>query len=121
VVLDPGVKVDDHDDLADPRFVALSSLRSATLQNNLEVQTAVIAGARAFIGTYGGFCYLAPLCGVPTLAFYDEHLFYLYHRYMADVVFAKLNVPPLTMLPTSTSVLQRRLALDLFAVPSPHA
>jgi hypothetical protein len=40
--------------------------------HNLAVQTQVIRGARAFVGTYGGFSYLAPLCGVNTLAFYSH-------------------------------------------------
>ena len=35
-----------------------------TPENNLAVQTEVIRGAEAFVGTYGGFSYLAPLCGV---------------------------------------------------------
>ena len=119
VLLGSGRKVDEHDDFADPRFSNLASLGAeVTLQNNLEIQTAVVAGARAFLGTYGGFCYLAPLCGVPSVAFYGDPLFYLYHRYMADVVFARLNVPPLVMLPTSVSPLQRRTVLDLFAAPT---
>jgi hypothetical protein len=32
----------------------------------------VIRGARGFVGTYGGFSYLAPLCGVDTVAFYSH-------------------------------------------------
>jgi len=40
-------------------------------QANLAVQTAVIGGARRFVGTYGGFSYLAPLLGVDALAFYS--------------------------------------------------
>jgi len=118
VLLNSGLKVDEHDDYGDPRFRDLASLGApVTLQNNLEMQTAVVAGARAFVGTYGGFCYLAPLCGIPAVAFYGDHLFYLYHRYMADVVFASLNVPALAMLPTHASPLQRRAVLDLFAAP----
>ncbi len=35
-----------------------------TPERNLAVQTAVIARARAFVGTYGGYSYLAPFCGV---------------------------------------------------------
>ena len=41
-------------------------------ETNLEVQSAVIAGAEAFVGTYGGFSYLAPLMGVNTVAFYSH-------------------------------------------------
>src|SRR5690606_12113029 len=40
-----------------------------TPETNLAVQTAAIARARAFVGTYGGYSYLAPLHGVPSIAF----------------------------------------------------
>ena len=43
-----------------------------TPRNNLAVQTKVISGARAFIGTYGGLSYLAPFYGVNSLAFYSN-------------------------------------------------
>ena len=43
-----------------------------TPDNNLLVQSAIVAGARRFVGTYGGFAYLAPLCGVPAVSYYSE-------------------------------------------------
>ena len=36
------------------------------------VQSAVVARARRFVGTYGGFAYLAPFCGVPAVSYYTE-------------------------------------------------
>ena len=39
---------------------------------NLHVQSAIVAGASTFVGTYGGFSYLAPFYGVPTVAYYDD-------------------------------------------------
>ena len=63
-----------------------------TPERNLDIQTAVIAGARAFVGTYGGYAYLAPLCGVPAMAFYSvREGFYTYHRELAERVFRKMN------------------------------
>src|SRR5262249_57575403 len=38
-------------------------------EGNLAVQTRIIAGARGLVATYGGFSYLGPLLGVPTLTF----------------------------------------------------
>jgi len=38
-------------------------------ENNLAIQTAVVASAQMFVGTYGGFSYLAPFLGVPSLSF----------------------------------------------------
>jgi hypothetical protein len=40
--------------------------------DNLRVQTAVVAHAQAFVGTYGGFSYLAPFLGVPSISFSTE-------------------------------------------------
>ncbi len=44
----------------------------ADVRDNLAAQSAVVAGARGFIGTYGGFSYLAPLYGVDSLSFFSE-------------------------------------------------
>jgi hypothetical protein len=41
-------------------------------EDNLAVQTAVVAHARAFVGTYGGFSYLAPFLRVPSISFSTE-------------------------------------------------
>lgn len=38
-------------------------------ENNLAIQTQVVGHAKAFIGTYGGYSYLAPFMGVPSLSF----------------------------------------------------
>ena len=76
-----------------------------TPATNLEIQTAVVAHARAFIGTYGGFAYLAPLCGVPATVFHSEDEFYEHHRQLADVTFSRLHLPPRTVLPTRATEL----------------
>ncbi len=118
VLLNPGFRVDDHHDYGDRRYYELTSLGvDVTPQNNLEIQTAVVKGAKAFVGTYGGFSYLGPLCGVPSIAFYGDHQFYLHHRYMADAVFASVGGPALAMLPVDASDIQRRAVLDLVNTP----
>ena len=73
MLLNTPFRVDDHADYAahgSPRVHTVDDLM--TPARNLDVQTAVIAGAKAFVGTYGGYSYLAPLCGVPSLAFYSR-------------------------------------------------
>jgi hypothetical protein len=63
-----------------------------TPENNLAVQTEVIRGARGFVGTYGGFSYLAPLCGTNTLAFYSHASGFRYdHLEVAKRVFSALR------------------------------
>jgi hypothetical protein len=46
-----------------------SRLEPAT---NLLVQSAVVSRARAFVGTYGGFSYLAPFYGVRSVALFSK-------------------------------------------------
>ena len=92
VLLNPGFTVDDHTDwLPDggERIVAIDD--HVTPATNLAVQSAVIAGARAFIGTYGGYAYLAPLYGVPALAFFSKPSFKQYHLYAAQRAFAQID------------------------------
>ena len=62
-----------------------------TPERNLAVQSAVIAGARAFVGTYGGYSYLAPLYKVPAIAFYSRPSFKLHHLHAAQRVFSQIG------------------------------
>lgn len=71
VLLNSGIKVDDHSDAgggAQGHVIELAP--HMTPSNNLDVQTLAISRAKAFIGTYGGFSYLAPFFGVPAYSFY---------------------------------------------------
>lgn len=73
-LLNTGIAVDDHTD-ADTghntaaRFVTIADRMTTT--NNLAIQTQVVAHARFFVGTYGGFSYLAPFLGVPSYSSYS--------------------------------------------------
>jgi hypothetical protein len=93
VLLNTGHRFDDHDDmpaLAKNRLHRVEHLM--TPSTNLEVQTRIIGGAQAFVGTYGGFCYLAPLCGVDTLAFYSHASGFRFdHLELAKRVFSSLR------------------------------
>ncbi len=112
VVLGSGVRLDDHHDAA----VGVASGRVHTIdhlltpETNLAVQTAVIGGARAFIGTYGGFSYLAPLCGVPTLALYSERNYYGYHLDFAQQVLGRVDGGSLTVMDTAMRHLAAHVA-----------
>jgi hypothetical protein len=76
VLLSTGIRLDDHRDLEPLDQPNVHDLeRHMRPVDNLEVQTRAIAGARAFVGTYGGFSYLAPYLGVGSLAFYSEENF----------------------------------------------
>jgi hypothetical protein len=72
ISLSTGVSLDDHAP-CEPDVAAMHEIRHLLVpQSNLAVQSAIVAGARRFVGTYGGFAYLAPLCGVPAVSYYSE-------------------------------------------------
>ncbi len=114
VVLNPGVRPDDHVDaevLRSPRIHTLDEVM--TPSRNLEIQSAVISHARALVGTYGGFSYLAPLCGVPGFAFYSVKNFHLHHLMLAELAFAAVEGGSFTTIDTSQAGLLRQLLPSL--------
>jgi hypothetical protein len=68
VLLDTGLVLED--DHADYTFATRGRVMSArawmTPRNNLGVQTQIVAGAKAFVGTCGSIAWLAPRLGVDT-------------------------------------------------------
>jgi len=103
VLLNPDLHIDDH---WDPQVAANRRIHTIdhlmTPRNNLEIQTKVISQARAFVGTYGGLSYLAPLYGVPSLAFYSHReKFNIQHLELAQRVFGKLQRGSYVALDTS--------------------
>jgi hypothetical protein len=104
-LLSTAVRLDEHSDY---RSTASSGLfvvdAHETPQRNLERQTELIAGSRGFIGTYGGFSYLAPFYGVPSLSFFSRRDgFESHHLDLAHRVFDRL-------LPGSFLAIDRRTA-----------
>ena len=71
VLLNTGLKFDDHEDLNVPGMGIHHVDRLMTPERNLELQTEIVSNARAFVGTYGGLAYLATFYGVPSFAFYS--------------------------------------------------
>ena len=70
VLLDTGLVVDEHIDYEFRAGRVISARPWMTPRNNLGVQTQIIAGARAFVGTCGSVAWLAPMLGVDTSALY---------------------------------------------------
>jgi len=90
VLLDTGLVLDDHRDFSfagSQRIVSVKHLLQA--ETNLQVQSQVVSRARAFVGTYGGFSYLAPFYGVPSVAVYSEPNFVPTHLAIARHVFSQ--------------------------------
>jgi len=93
VLLNTAQQFDDHLDFPSALRGRLHSIdRLMTPENNLAVQTEVIRGAQGFLGTYGGFSYLAPLSGTNTVAFYSHASGFRFdHLEVAKRVFSALR------------------------------
>ena len=73
VLMNPAARLDDLDDVPIAQRRRIHSIADLlSPRTNLEVQSKVIARARAFVGTHGGLSYLAPLHGVRSVSFYSE-------------------------------------------------
>ena len=72
VLLNTGLSLDDHEDFDPGAGMGVHKIdHLMTSTRNLEIQSAVIAGARAFVGTYGGLSYLGPFYGVPSIGLFS--------------------------------------------------
>jgi hypothetical protein len=93
VLLNTPDRYDDHSDFPPEVQARLHTVEHLmTPANNLEIQSRIIGNARGFVGTYGGFSYLAPLCGVDTLAFYSHPTGFRFdHLEVAKRVFSSLR------------------------------
>jgi hypothetical protein len=85
IVIKAGMGLDDHLDASAERGGRIRVIDAGVSpRENLEIQTSIIARANAFVGTYGGFSYLAPLFGVDTVAFYSIRNFQVSHLHAAQ-------------------------------------
>jgi hypothetical protein len=93
VLLNTGQRFDDHEDMAQGSRGRMHTIdHLMTPATNLDVQTRIIAGAEAYVGTYGGFSYVAPLSGTHALTFYSHiNGFRFDHLEVAKRVFSGLR------------------------------
>jgi hypothetical protein len=93
VLLTTTDRYDDHADFAPIARHRLHRVEHLMRpENNLEVQTRIICGAKGFVGTYGGFSYLAPFYGTDTATFYSHaNAFRFDHLELAKRVFSSLR------------------------------
>jgi hypothetical protein len=92
VSLSAGMPLDDHGACSVAAHGVIDLAGGASPSRNLHVQSMVVAHARAFVGTYGGFAYLAPFYGVPSTAYFaDPSGFARSHLRMARSAFASIG------------------------------
>jgi hypothetical protein len=72
VALSTGLQIDDHGGVRVDEHGVRHLPEGLAPSRNLQVQSAIVARASAFVGTYGGFSYMAPFYGVKSLAFYSD-------------------------------------------------
>jgi hypothetical protein len=90
-LLSTSVRLDEHSDYQSSSGSGVFVVDAhETPQKNLERQTELIAGSRGFVGTYGGFSYLAPFYGKPSLSFFSRRGFEAHHLDLAQRVFDRL-------------------------------
>jgi hypothetical protein len=75
VLLSTGLNIDDHSDYVATGNRILNAEHMMTPRDNLHVQSAIIARSRALVTTYGGFSYLGPYLGVPSVCFFSDENF----------------------------------------------
>jgi lipopolysaccharide transport system ATP-binding protein len=72
VVLNTGHDLDNYQEGAVALGDNVFGVPRPEPRRSLDLQTRVLAGARAFVGTYGGISYLAPYCGVDAFTLYSN-------------------------------------------------
>lgn len=88
VMLDTGLALDDHEDYTFDAASRIHSVRGLLRpEDNLALQTAIIARARSFVGTCGSVAWLAPLLGVDTTAVLADAQFLHGHLQVARRVY----------------------------------
>jgi hypothetical protein len=98
VLLHQGLFLDDHVDFVPkplpPNVHLLSDLVTATPQTSLLTLSAVIAGAAAFVGTYGGLSHLALRYGIPSVNLYTDWTgVLLAHRHLSEAFALQAKLP----------------------------
>jgi hypothetical protein len=92
VALSTGLNIDDHGGVRVDDYGVRHLPEGIAASRNLQVQSAIVARAEAFVGTYGGFSYMAPFYGVKSLAFYsDPNGFSKKHLDMARFAFDSIG------------------------------
>jgi hypothetical protein len=94
IALSTGLSLDDHHTHTAADLGVQHLPEGLAPSSNLHVQDALVAGARAFVGTYGGFSYLAPFHHVPSYAFYSAASgFSPKHLALAQETIADIGAP----------------------------
>jgi hypothetical protein len=102
VLLAAVLSIDDHEDVAvgaEHDVIVAGDLFGA--HDNIQAQTAIVAGADALFSSYGGFSYLGPFVGVPSISFSSVDRYNSLHLEIARRAVHQLGVGPFVVSDTS--------------------
>lgn len=71
-VLEHPESIDDHESFPLTSSALVRRIRATMPVSNLAIQTAMLQGCREFVGTCGGFAFVAMTLGVPVRSFWSE-------------------------------------------------
>jgi hypothetical protein len=92
VMLDTGLRLDDHEDYSFAVQSRIHSVKEALApRDNLAVQTAIIGRASSFVGTCGALAWLAPMLGIDTTAVFADAQFLHGHLQVARRVYQTIG------------------------------
>ena len=92
IALSTGLNIDDHGGVPVDEHGVRHLPEGIDPARNLHVQSAIVAHAQGFVGTYGGFSYMAPFYGVKSQAFYSDPAgFSQKHLHMARAAFETIG------------------------------
>lgn len=126
VLLNSPLHLDDHLDLMPlkkpiPNVLKLSDLVTLTPQNNLAVQSAVIARSSLFVGTYGGLAQLALRFARPVISLCTEFRETAWgHRHLSEIIANQVGVPFHLVRIADLPLLQQMLPQVILQQPAPR-
>jgi hypothetical protein len=111
VLLSTGLRVDDHAEVPVARAEGqvIDAQQLMTPRDNLAVQTQVIKGASCLLSSYGGFSYLGPFLGVPSICFWSDANFNATHLELMRQAVDLLRAPRFVALDTADVALLARV------------
>lgn len=117
VLLNQPFTMDEHRDYLPGGGATTSVAGLMSPSDNLAIQTAVIGGAAAFVGTYGGLSLIPPLCGVPSFAFYSAPFMKPTHEQAIRRMIARTSGAPLRVAEAADGTAQAQAVLDWLEAP----
>ena len=111
VLLSTGLRVDDHAEVhvAGEEGRVVDAQAWMTPQDNLAVQSQVIKGASCLLSSYGGFSYLGPFLGVPSICFWSDANFNATHLELMRQAVDRLHAPRFVSLDVADVALLERV------------